>query len=431
MKGYIHSIILEEGLCRGCTHCVRRCPTEAIRVMDGRARILPVRCVDCGECVRACPYKAHGVLFDTLTSISDKSKTMVLVPPVFYSHFNPPVSFTVVDKFIQSLGFLGAFDLNLVFEVYPLMLSRYYEANKGNQRFIPIACPSVPRLLSVRFPDILHNIVRLDSPWEVGAHIVKERQKGVQVALLVSCPAQVTAVRAPLGVETSQVDYVIPISHIYHLARRFFEKAPGDELSKGLLGAGGDWLSEFLPSFTVLNAGCMDEVSEVLNEVETRHFSSADFLEFWACCNGCAGGVLNALSSHAITFNLKSVRRKLKDTIPLNSRNEILAMFESGRYNLVREIAARPVLMLDEDMDVSLRKMEELEHILKTLPGIDCGACGAPTCRAFAEDVVLGWSYVTDCVFVLRDKLKKLAEEVRDLSHFGPPSARFKSKEVK
>ncbi|MBT9144295.1 MAG: Electron transport complex subunit RsxB [candidate division WS2 bacterium] len=84
------------------------------------------------------------------------------------------------------------------------------------------------------------------------------------------------------------------------------------------------------------------------------------------------------------------------------------------------------MLKLDEEMEVSLRKFEQLEHILDTLPGIDCGACGAPTCRAFAEDVVLGWSYITDCIFVLKDKLKKLAEEVADLSRLGPSPQRFK-----
>ena len=32
------------------------------------------------------------------------------------------------------------------------------------------------------------------------------------------------------------------------------------------------------------------------------------------------------------------------------------------------------------------------------LPGIDCGACGAPNCRAFAEDVVRGVASRADCI---------------------------------
>ncbi len=431
MKGYMHSIIMEESICRGCTHCVRHCPTESIRVMEGKARILPVRCVDCGECVKACPYKAHGVLFDSLSSVPEKSNTIVLIPPVFYAHFNPPPPFDVMDKFIKSLGFKGSFDLNMIFEAYPLFLSDYFMKNRSNQKFIPLICPSIPRFLSVRFPDILQFMVKLDSPWEVGARIVKEMNREFQVALLVSCPAQVTSVKTPLGVDFSQINYVIPISHVYHLAKRFFENTNGDGLSRGLLGADGDWLADFLPTYSGINICYISEVSEVLHEVETRHFASINYLELWACRNGCAGGVLNALSTHVIDFNLKNIRSKLKNTIPHDLKDEILSMYESGKFNLTKEITARPVLRLDDDIDVSMRKMEELEHILETLPGIDCGACGAPTCRAFAEDVVLGWSYITDCIFVLRDKLKKLAEDVRDLSHLGPSSVRFKSREVK
>ena len=47
------SIYLENEKCVGCTRCMQRCPTEAIRIRDGKATILRERCVDCGECIRA------------------------------------------------------------------------------------------------------------------------------------------------------------------------------------------------------------------------------------------------------------------------------------------------------------------------------------------------------------------------------------------
>ena len=37
---YFHSVTLNKDLCHGCITCVKRCPTEAIRVRDGKARIL-------------------------------------------------------------------------------------------------------------------------------------------------------------------------------------------------------------------------------------------------------------------------------------------------------------------------------------------------------------------------------------------------------
>ena len=35
-----------------------------------------------------------------------------------------------------------------------------------------------------------------------------------------------------------------------------------------------------------------------------------------------------------------------------------------------------------------MRMMADIQKIKGNLPGIDCGACGAPSCKAFAEDVV-------------------------------------------
>ncbi|MBO5076641.1 MAG: 4Fe-4S binding protein, partial [Clostridia bacterium] len=56
MAEYFHSIVLDEELCKGCTNCIKKCPTDAIRVQYGKARIEKERCIDCGECVRTCPY---------------------------------------------------------------------------------------------------------------------------------------------------------------------------------------------------------------------------------------------------------------------------------------------------------------------------------------------------------------------------------------
>ena len=40
MSKYFHSVQLDADRCCGCTNCLKRCPTEAIRVHDGKAKIL-------------------------------------------------------------------------------------------------------------------------------------------------------------------------------------------------------------------------------------------------------------------------------------------------------------------------------------------------------------------------------------------------------
>ena len=54
---------------------------------------------------------------------------------------------------------------------------------------------------------------------------------------------------------------------------------------------------------------------------------------------------------------------------------------------------------LDTDIAIALKKMEEINAIFKILPGIDCGACGSPSCYALAEDIVQNRAKISDCIF--------------------------------
>ena len=77
-----HSVVLELKRCRGCTTCIKCCPTEAIRVWDGKAHILEKFCIDCGECVRTCSYHAKRIRRDNL-GILERYDYTVALPPVF------------------------------------------------------------------------------------------------------------------------------------------------------------------------------------------------------------------------------------------------------------------------------------------------------------------------------------------------------------
>jgi Na+-translocating ferredoxin:NAD+ oxidoreductase RNF subunit RnfB len=50
----------------------------------------------------------------------------------------------------------------------------------------------------------------------------------------------------------------------------------------------------------------------------------------------------------------------------------------------------RPGVRLDPEMGEAIRKLTLIDTMTRSLPGRDCGACGAPTCAAFAEDTVMG-----------------------------------------
>jgi Fe-S-cluster-containing hydrogenase component 2 len=87
MQGYYHSVTLDEDKCMGCTNCIKRCPTEAIRVRDGKAYIIAERCIDCGECIRICPYHAKIAVTDPLDAIDDYRYKIALPAPTLYGQF--------------------------------------------------------------------------------------------------------------------------------------------------------------------------------------------------------------------------------------------------------------------------------------------------------------------------------------------------------
>ncbi len=85
------------------------------------------------------------------------------------------------------------------------------------------------------------------------------------------------------------------------------------------------------------------------------------------------------------------------------------------------EITSVQGLQLDNDVHAAIEKMTLIEQYTEELPGLDCGSCGAPTCRALAEDIVSGTAKKNDCIFVLREEIVTLTEGLAALGSWMPP----------
>jgi hypothetical protein len=104
------------------------------------------------------------------------------------------------------------------------------------------------------------------------------------------------------------------------------------------------------------------------------------------------------------------------------SLEQTAKMIAGGHYASKKSIQPRPVMQLDEDIGQALSKMALLEQTLQHLPGLDCGSCGSPNCRALAEDIVRGFAFESDCIFKLRERVRSLAEEMVELAQKMPPA---------
>ena len=108
---FFHSVRLDKEKCKGCTNCLKRCPTEAIRVRGGRAHIINERCIDCGECIRVCDYHAKYAQTDPLASINRFKYKIALPAPSLYGQFKHLISASQVLEGLLKLGFDDVFEV--------------------------------------------------------------------------------------------------------------------------------------------------------------------------------------------------------------------------------------------------------------------------------------------------------------------------------
>jgi hypothetical protein len=145
---------------------------------------------------------------------------------------------------------------------------------------------------------------------------------------------------------------------------------------------------------------------EFLEKLENQEIEGLDYIECRACHEGCAGGILSTENRFLVVERLqKRVERNRKKNqfIPsgINQYKEYLrAKLPLG------EVVPRSMMMLDVDMAAAMKKMQKAQKIEAQLPGIDCGACGAPSCRALSEDIVKGNATLSHCVFVQKVLMK-------------------------
>ena len=73
---------------------------------------------------------------------------------------------------------------------------------------------------------------------------------------------------------------------------------------------------------------------------------------------------------------------------------------------------------LSSDIKEARRMLSDIESIAKSLPQIDCGSCGAPTCMAFAEDIVKGETTADECTVIMRRMFHEHLEKYKDKTVF-------------
>ena len=411
MKKYEHSVRLDSAKCNGCTTCIRYCPTEAIRIKNGHAVINDERCIDCGECIRICPNKAKKAVCGKLEAM-DRFKYKIALPaPSLYAQFDNLDDVDFVLDGLLGIGFDDVFEVSAAAELVSAYTRVYLKTEGVKKPAISSACPVIVRLISLRFPSLLENVIHMLPPMEVAAGLAKAKAKRehpelsdeeIGVCFITPCPAKVSYVKNGFADYVSRIDSVVSIGDIYFLLINAMErKSEIESLSNsGMIGIG--WASTGGEASALFNdkylaADGIDNVIKVLDQIENGSVPPLEFVELNACTGGCVGGVLTMQNPFIAKARLQTLRRYL----PV-SRNFIDG--EEGYipddYFFNEMPDYHPISRLSDSIAESMRMLSDIPKLKDSLPGIDCGACGAPNCRAFAEDVVKGTVSPDACIFM-------------------------------
>ena len=431
VKTRYHSVRLEKELCKGCTNCLMHCPTEAIRVRKGRAHILDERCIDCGECIRICDYHAKVAITDSLADLKLFRYKIALPAPSLYGQFRGLQDVGVVIAALKRIGFDDVFEVARGADVVSRAIADKLREPSLPRPLISSACPTVVRLIQVRFPDLIPNIVDVRQPMEVAAEIARAefckahgcQPEEVGVFFITPCPAKMTAIASPLGQEKSNVNGAISMMEIYGLLRPLIGKIQQEEKPEGTstsYGIGWAASSGETKSIFQENALCVDGIQNcirVLEEIENNKLSDLTFFEGNACTGGCVGGPLTFENNYVAK---NSIRKLVAVTKAKNAETPAQSVPASlmNKYHLWLDVPIEPnsAMKLDENIAVAMQKLQRMNEIIAELPGYDCGSCGSPTCRAFAEDIVLGYASEMECIHKLKDKLRNMAEQMVELA---------------
>lgn len=397
-KKTLHTVTLDPDKCKGCVTCMKRCPTEAIRVRNGKASVQYDHCIGCGECVRLCPHHAKLASYDPFETIQKYKYKIAIPAPSLYGQFDNLTDINYVLNGLLAIGFDDVYEVGRGAELVSEATKIVLETGKIPKPVISTACPAVLELICVRFAQFKSHLLNMLAPVDVTAKLARGKAisrgipaEDIGVFFISPCPAKVFALKTGMCEPEPVVDGVLAISDVYMRLQPVIGKQQDIKpLSKlGTTGlswasSGGEATSVFRDKY--LSADGIENVMNVLKKLEDKTLKDLDFIELNACTSGCVGGVLNVENPFVARARLRELRRKL----PIKAN----FLVDEGKplqfYQWQHEPDFDDVFRLDEDRFSAMNKLIRIDKILADLPLADCGLCGAPSCRAYAEDVVNG-----------------------------------------
>src|SRR5690554_4127856 len=447
-RPFHHTLTVNRELCRGCTHCMKRCPTEAIRITGGKAQVDPERCVDCGQCMDVCPHQAIMIEQSDFDQIFTYRYRVAIVPSLMIGQFEETVSEDDMVDALHAIGFTHVYYAEFGVDILRTLGNRI-SVYADEHPVVSSYCPAVVRLIQLRYPSLLPNVNLMRTPAQIAAlyaRVALEQQgastDSIGVFYITPCAAKYAQIKTPGSATEGLIQGGLNLDSVFNYMQTHLAQQPPRAKDAERRWAPPTITSgAFLWSLTKGESASMkgrtlsiDEIHNViefLELVEDERHENIDFLELRACDTGCTGGILTPRNRFLATERIKHHAKTLPKELSEKWQQEILSLGEHLIHNLkVDRITAKHSLQLDIDMTMALKKMEKVRQITEVLPGIDCGLCGSFICRALAEDIARGNVSIRRCMVLKMKDPHGLNHLARVWGDVVQPPASNTTKEV-
>jgi len=406
-------------------HCLRTCPTAALRIRDSEPKIIEKRCVDCGACLSACPRKAIRPVVDTFKDTGPFTYKVVVPSPVLYAQFGLDVSLQEIHLGLKKLGFDYIYDVFGACLIEAMALREHLEqlrtTKKGRKQTMPLIssmCPAVVRLVQVKYPTLVSHVLPFEPPRELTAREAKIKvarehdadMREVGAFYISPCPAKSISVLQPAEKERSFLDRSIALSDIYMPLRKAISEITPEEIEtingeKPVFESGWERTGLMSRSLNIKNwiaVSGMPHVVGILDDIEEGKLESVAFVEANACIEGCVGGSLcveNIYVARSKTLILESEHEPIDRPDP----NWVRQLYDSGYFFMEGELRPRTVAKGADSIPDAILFMKKRDELVQTLPGLDCCSCGFPSCEIFAEEVLRKVVGIDACPYFQQD----------------------------
>ncbi|MGM0675372.1 MAG: [Fe-Fe] hydrogenase large subunit C-terminal domain-containing protein [Spirochaetota bacterium] len=412
-------VYTEKTECQDCYKCVRECIPKAIRVENGRAQVMPDRCVLCGHCVAVCPVGAKRVRNDLPRAqalLASPTRVYASLAPSFAAEF-PTTDPQILVMALEQLGFAGVSETALGAQEVSARLAHELEQSPASLR-ISTACPTAVEFVSKYYPQHVSKLTSVYSPLQSHALMLKQ-EYGEEIGVVFIGPC-VGKKR-----EADKTPDLVDVAITFEDLRRWFDEA-GIDLGvseappvAGPADAGfvpvnaeegavypieGGMVATMKRNCSVTDAHYMaisgvESVHSALGELDEIEPSCPVFVELLACDGGCVNGPRSQSRGGTIGKRHRVLRYADYENAryPRHSGLDISHQFSSETVETTRHAPS--------DIRGALRIVGKYEQADE----LNCGSCGYETCRDFAVALIEGHAEQMMCAGYMRKIAQKKA----------------------